>query len=126
MGAGDREQLAATLERHSGSVAAVVVEPLVQGAAGMLMAPAGYLRQVRELCDLHGLPLICDEVATGFGRTGAMFACEHEQVTPDLLCVGKGISGGYLPLSATITTERIYERFLGREDELRTFFHGHT
>ena len=124
--AGDAEQLAATLERHSDSVAAVVIEPLVQGAAGMLMAPDGYLRRVRELCDRHGLPLICDEVATGFGRTGAMFACEHEQVSPDLLCVGKGITGGYLPLSATITTERIYERFLGREDELRTFFHGHT
>ncbi|HUB05072.1 MAG TPA: adenosylmethionine--8-amino-7-oxononanoate transaminase [Solirubrobacteraceae bacterium] len=124
--AGDAEHLAATLERHAGSVAAVVVEPLVQGAAGMLMAPDGYLRRVRELCDRHGLPLICDEVATGFGRTGAMFACEHERVTPDLLCVGKGLTGGYLPLSATITTERIYERFLGREDELRTFFHGHT
>ena len=77
------------------------------------MQPDGYLRRVRELCDEHGVLLICDEVATGFGRTGRMFACEHEGVTPDLLCVGKGLTGGYLPLAATLTTERIYEGFLG-------------
>ena len=81
---------------------------------------------MRELCDAHGVLLICDEVATGFGRTGAMFACEHEDVTPDLLCVGKGLTGGYLPLAATLTTERIYEGFLGESEEFRTFFHGHT
>jgi adenosylmethionine-8-amino-7-oxononanoate aminotransferase len=92
----------------------------------MLLQPDGYLAAVRELCDAYDVLLICDEVATGFGRTGRMFACEHEEVTPDLLCVGKGLTGGYLPLAATLTTERIYERFLGDPDEFRTFFHGHT
>jgi adenosylmethionine-8-amino-7-oxononanoate aminotransferase len=111
---------------HGGQVAAVMMEPLVQGAAGMLMHPPGYLAAVRQLCDSHGALLICDEVATGFGRTGTMFACEQEGVAPDLMCVAKGITGGYLPLAATFTTERIYEGFLGRHDEYRTFFHGHT
>ena len=124
--AGDSEQLDALLSEHRGEVAAVIVEPLVQGAAGMLLQPSGYLRRVRELCDEHDVLLICDEVATGFGRTGKMFACEHEQVSPDLMCVAKGLTGGYLPLAATLTTERIYEGFLGRADEYRTFFHGHT
>jgi len=121
--AGDMERV---LCEHDGEVAAVIVEPLVQGAAGMLVHPEGYLREVRELCDRHGVFLICDEVATGFGRTGRMFACEHEQVTPDFLCLAKGITGGYLPLAATLTTERVYEGFLGEHEELRTFFHGHT
>ena len=89
-------------------VAAVIVEPLVQGAAGMIVHPEGYLRAVRELCDEHGVLLICDEVAVGFGRTGTMFACEQEDVAPDLMCVAKGITGGYLPLAATLTTEAIY------------------
>ncbi len=102
------------------------MEPLVQGAAGMLVHPEGYLRAVRELCDRHGVLLICDEVATGFGRTGRMFACEHEDVAPDLMCVAKGITGGYMPLAATLATERIYEGFLGAHEEFRTFFHGHT
>jgi adenosylmethionine-8-amino-7-oxononanoate aminotransferase len=124
--AGDLEHLGELLARHGRQVAAVIVEPLVQGAAGMLMQPPGYLRGVRELCDRHGVLLICDEVATGFGRTGTMFACEHEDVTPDLLCVGKGITGGYLPLAATLTTEAIYEGFLGGAEEVKTFFHGHT
>lgn len=131
--AGDAEHLADLLERHAGTgggadggVAAVIVEPLVQGAAGMLLQPRGYLRHVRELCDAHDVLLICDEVATGFGRTGRMFACEHEAVTPDLMCVGKGLTGGYLPLAATLTTERVYEGFLGQPEDLRTFFHGHT
>jgi len=123
---GDAEHLAALLEHRSDQVAAVIVEPLVQGAAGMLLQPPGYLRRVRELCDEYRVLLICDEVATGFGRTGKMFACQHEDVTPDLLCVGKGVTGGYLPLAATLTTERIYGGFLGRFDEFRTFFHGHT
>ena len=101
------------LAEHEGEVAAVIMEPLVQGAAGMLVHPEGYLRAVRELCDRHGVLLIPDEVATGFGRTGRMFACEHEDVTPDLLCLAKGITGGYLPLAATLATERIYEGFLG-------------
>ena len=124
--AGDAGHLGELLEAHGAGVAAVIVEPLVQGAAGMLMQPDGYLRAVRELCDAHGVLLICDEVATGFGRTGRMFACDHEDVSPDLLCVGKGITGGYLPLAATITTERVYEGFLEGPEDLRTFFHGHT
>ena len=90
------------------------------------MHPPGYLRAVRELCDRHGVLLILDEVATGFGRTGRMFACEHEGVAPDLLCLAKGITGGYLPLAATLASERIYEGFLGEHEEFRTFFHGHT
>ena len=123
---GDAADLERVLAEHQGEVAAVIVEPLVQGAAGMLVHPEGYLRQVRELCDRHGALLICDEVATGFGRTGRMFACEHEGVTPDLMCLAKGISGGYLPLAATLATEEIYEGFLGEFEEFRTFFHGHT
>jgi adenosylmethionine-8-amino-7-oxononanoate aminotransferase len=121
--AGDMERL---LAEHEGEVAAVIMEPLVQGAAGMIVHPEGYLRDVRELCDRHGVFLICDEVATGFGRTGRMFACEHEDVSPDFLCLAKGITGGYLPLAATLTTERVYEGFLGRFEDFRTFFHGHT
>ena len=123
---GDAADLDRVLTEHEGQVAAVIVEPLVQGAAGMLLHPEGYLRQVRELCDRHGALLICDEVATGFGRTGRMFACEHEGVAPDLLCLAKGITGGYMPLGATLATERIYEGFLGDFEEFRTFFHGHT
>ncbi len=124
--AGDIEHLAEQLRLHGDQVAAVIVEPLVQGAAGMLMQPPGYLRAVRELCDQHGVLLICDEVATGFGRTGAMFACQHEDVSPDFLCVGKGITGGYLPLAATLTTEAVYEGFLGQVEDFKAFFHGHT
>ena len=124
--AGDLNAMAELLSEHGDEVAAVIVEPLVQGAAGILLSPPGYLRGLRELCDQHGVLLICDEVATGFGRTGQMFACQHEDVTPDLMCVGKGLTGGYLPLAATLTTERIYEGFLGPADEGRTFFHGHT
>jgi adenosylmethionine-8-amino-7-oxononanoate aminotransferase len=124
--AGDGDHLEALLAEHGEEVAAVIIEPLVQGAAGMLMAPDGYLRRVRELCDQYGVLLICDEVATGFGRTGRMFACQHEGISPDLMCVGKGLTGGYLPLAATLSTERIYESFLGRPEDSRTFFHGHT
>jgi adenosylmethionine---8-amino-7-oxononanoate aminotransferase len=123
---GDVEEMDRLLSEHAGEVAAVIVEPLVQGAAGMIVHPPGYLRAVRELCDRHGVLLICDEVATGFGRTGRMFACEHEGVAPDLMCVAKGITGGYLPLAATLATEEIYEGFLGEHEEFRTFFHGHT
>jgi adenosylmethionine-8-amino-7-oxononanoate aminotransferase len=123
---GDAADMERLLAAHAGEVAAVIVEPLVQGAAGILVHPEGYLREVRELCDRYGAFLICDEVATGFGRTGRMFACEHEDVAPDFMCVAKGITGGYLPLAATLTTERVYEGFLGRHEEFRTFFHGHT
>jgi adenosylmethionine-8-amino-7-oxononanoate aminotransferase len=123
---GDAADMERLLSEHEGEVAAVIVEPLVQGAAGMLVHPDGYLREVRALCDRFGAFLICDEVATGFGRTGRMFACEHEGVSPDFMCVAKGITGGYLPLAATLTTERVYEGFLGRHEEFRTFFHGHT
>jgi adenosylmethionine-8-amino-7-oxononanoate aminotransferase len=123
---GDAEQMASLLAEHGTRVSAVIVEPLVQGAGGMLMYEPEYLARLRELCDEHGVLLICDEVATGFGRTGTMFACEHANISPDLMCVGKGLTGGYLPLAATLATERIYEGFLGRPDELRTFFHGHT
>jgi adenosylmethionine-8-amino-7-oxononanoate aminotransferase len=123
---GDVPQMERLLRDHEGEVAAVIMEPLVQGAAGMLVHPEGYLRAVRELCDRHDVLLILDEVATGFGRTGRMFACQHEDVSPDLLCLAKGISGGYLPLGATLTSERIYEGFLGEFEDFRTFFHGHT
>jgi adenosylmethionine-8-amino-7-oxononanoate aminotransferase len=123
---GDAEDLARVLANHGEEVAAVIVEPLIQGAAGILVQPPGYLRAVRELCDQHGVLLICDEVATGFGRTGTMFACEQEGVAPDLLCLAKGLTGGYLPLAATLSTERIYEGFLGGPEDQRTFFHGHT
>jgi adenosylmethionine-8-amino-7-oxononanoate aminotransferase len=120
------EALGRELAAHPGEVAAVIVEPLVQGAAGMLTQPPGYLRRVRELCDEHDTLLIADEVATGFGRTGRLFACEHEGVTPDLLVVGKGVTGGYLPLSAVLTTQAVYDAFLGDYTELKSFFHGHT
>ncbi|HYQ79819.1 MAG TPA: adenosylmethionine--8-amino-7-oxononanoate transaminase, partial [Solirubrobacterales bacterium] len=123
---GDAADLERVLAAHEEEVAAVIVEPLVQGAAGMLLHPPGYLRAVRELCDRFGVLLICDEVATGFGRTGTMFACEQEGVSPDLLCLAKGLTGGYLPLAATLATERIYAGFLGAPEQQRTFFHGHT
>ncbi len=115
-----------TLAEHSGEICAFVLEPLVQGAAGMLTAPPGYLRKVRELCDRYDVLLLCDEVATGVGRTGTFFACEQEDVTPDILVCGKGLSGGYLPIAATITTQAVFDAFLAPYDEFRTFFHGHT
>jgi adenosylmethionine---8-amino-7-oxononanoate aminotransferase len=123
---GDIDDMERLLRTHEEELAAVILEPLVQGAAGILTHPAGYLADVRELCDRHGVLLICDEVATGFGRTGTMFACEQEGVSPDLLCLAKGLTGGYMPLAATMATERIYEAFLGDHEELKTFFHGHT
>src|SRR3954451_21421990 len=123
---GDAGDMARILAEHGDPIAAVIMEPLVQGAAGMVVHPPGYLRAVRELCDAHGVLLICDEVATGFGRTGTMVACGRESVAPDLLCLAKGLTGGYMPLAATMATERIYEGFLGAPEEQRTFFHGHT
>lgn len=120
------DHVADVLNRHGSTLAAFVIEPLVQGAAGILTHPRGYLRHVRDLCTMHGVLLIADEVAVGFGKTGTMFACGQEGVEPDFLCLAKGISAGYLPLAATLTTERVFEGFLGRHEEFRTFFHGHT
>lgn len=116
----------ALFAEHGHRLAALIVEPLMQGAAGMWAQPPGYVRALRALTARYGTLLICDEVATGFGRTGRMFAVEHEGVTPDILCVGKGISGGYLPLAATLTTEDIFAAFLAPYDDFKTFFHGHT
>ncbi len=120
------EELERVLRANHDRIAAVVIEPLVQGAAGILVHPPGYLKRLRELTRELGLLLIADEVAVGFGRTGTMFACEQEEVKPDLLCLAKGLSGGYLPLAVTLATEEIYGAFLGEPHEGRTFFHGHT
>ncbi len=115
----------AHLERHGERTAAVVVEPMLQGAGGMVMWPAASLARVREACYRHGVLLIADEVLTGFGRTGRMFACEHASVTPDICCVSKALTAGYLPLAATATTNAVYEAFLS-DDRTKTFFHGHS
>ena len=123
---GDERKLDRVLDLHGHETAAVIVEPLVQGAAGIHVQPPGFLHRVRELTEQAGTLLICDEVATGFGRTGTMFACEQERVAPDILCLGKGLTGGYLPLAATLATEPVYDGFLGAAEEGRTFFHGHT
>jgi adenosylmethionine-8-amino-7-oxononanoate aminotransferase len=114
------------VREHHEELAAIVIEPLVQGAAGMVMHPPGFLRGVRELATRYDVLLIADEVAVGMGRTGRMFACEHEAVTPDLLCLAKGLTGGYLPLAATLATRRLWDAFLGDYASSRTFFHGHT
>jgi len=119
-------ELEQDLDAHGSETAAVVVEPIVQAAAGMVTMPPGFLRELASLCRAHEVLLVCDEVAVGFGRTGPMFACEHEDVTPDLMTVGKGITGGYLPLAATFTTDEIYDAFLGEHEDLRTFYHGHS
>jgi len=121
------EDLDAILKEHVDEIAAVTMEPLMQGAGGMITQPSGFLTKVRELCDRYDVLLICDEVATGFGRLGyKMFATQHEDVTPDIMAVAKGLSGGYLPVAATLTTEKIYEAFLGPHEEKMAFFHGHT
>jgi adenosylmethionine-8-amino-7-oxononanoate aminotransferase len=114
------------LKKHADNIAAVIVEPLVQGAAGMIVHPEGFLKGVRELTKKYNVLLITDEVATGFGKTGKMFACENENVQPDIMCLAKGITGGYLPLAATLTTQEIFDAFLGEPEEFKTFFHGHT
>ncbi len=125
-----QRQCLAELERllavHAHELAGLVIEPLVQGAGGMIVQPAGFLRRVRELCDQFDVLLIADEVAVGFGRTGTMFACQQEGVTPDIMALSKGITAGYLPLAATLTTQQVYDAFLGEYRELKTFFHGHT
>jgi len=114
------------LEQKHEKIIGVIIEPLVQCAGGIIVAPKGFLKAVSKLCKKHGVLLIADEVATGFGRTGKMFACEHEKVRPDIMVMSKGITGGYLPLAATLTTEEIYNQFLGEYDEHRTFYHGHS
>jgi adenosylmethionine-8-amino-7-oxononanoate aminotransferase len=114
------------LKRRHREIAGLIIEPLVQAAAGMITAPPGYLTRIRELCTTYHVLLIADEVATGFGRTGRMFACDREQVTPDLMAISKGMTGGYLPLAATLATEEIYGAFLGDYEDWKTFFHGHS
>jgi len=120
------EVMEKVLREQQGELAAFVMEPLMQGAAGMIDQPAGYISRARELTRKYNTLLIFDEVATGFGRTGKMFAAEHEGVTPDIMAVAKGITGGYLPLAVTLTTEEVYEAFLGKHEDFKAFFHGHT
>jgi len=119
----DLEQV---LSQSANDIAALIVEPVVQGAAGMIVWPDGILNRMKGLCEKHEIFLIADEVATGFGRTGKMFACEHDGVTPDFLCLAKGLTGGYLPLAATLTTKKVFDGFLFDYKEKKTFFHGHT
>ncbi|HEY2760212.1 MAG TPA: adenosylmethionine--8-amino-7-oxononanoate transaminase [Pirellulales bacterium] len=119
-------QLEQALALNHGRIAAMVIEPLMQCAAGMVTHPRGYLRGVRQLCSKYEVLLIADEVAVGFGRTGKMFACEHEDITPDFLCLAKGITGGYMPLAATLTVDEVWHAFLGTYAESKSFFHGHT
>lgn len=119
-------KLERVLEENHRRVGAMIIEPLVQAAAGMIVHPPGYLRGVRELTRKYDVLLIADEVAVGMGRTGKMFACENEDVSPDFLCLAKGLTGGYMPLAATLTTDAIWNAFLGDYAEGKTFFHGHT
>lgn len=120
------EEIEGILKSHAHEIAALVVEPLLQGAGGMITQPPGFVKALRALCDRYDIFLIADEVLTGFGRLGRMFACELEEVTPDFMAISKGLTGGYLPLAATLTTERVYQGFLGDIKDRRTFFHGHT
>jgi adenosylmethionine---8-amino-7-oxononanoate aminotransferase len=120
------DSLEEIMKKRADEVAALVIEPLVQGAAGIIVQPPGYLKKVWELCREYKILMIADEVATGFGRTGKMFACQHEGVLPDIMALAKGISGGYLPLAATLTTDEIYSGFLAEYEEFKTFFHGHS
>lgn len=120
------DELEKILKKHHHQIAAFVMEPVMQGAAGMINQPKGYISRARELTRKYNVLLIFDEVATGFGRTGTMFAADREKVTPDLMAAAKGITGGYLPLAVTFATEKIYKGFLGKYEEFKTFFHGHT
>lgn len=119
-------ELAGLLETNAHEVACLVVEPMIQGAGGMIVMPPGFMAGVRRLCTEHDVLLLADEVATGFGRTGPMFACEHESIAPDLLALGKGLTGGYLPLAATLASDRICDAFLGDWSDFKAFFHGHS
>jgi adenosylmethionine-8-amino-7-oxononanoate aminotransferase len=120
------DQLESILEANAGEVCALVLEPLVQCAGGMRMHHPAYLRRARELCDAHGVHLIADEIAVGFGRTGTLFACEQAGITPDFLCLSKGLTGGFLPMSAVLTTNDVYEAFLDRDSRERAFLHSHS
>jgi len=125
-GLGCLERMEEIIRQNHERTVAVVVEPLVQCAGGIIVWPEGYLRGLRELCNKHEILLIADEVATGFGRTGKMFACEHEEVTPDIICLSKGITNGYMPLAVTAVKEKIFNAFLGELEERKTFYHGHS
>jgi adenosylmethionine-8-amino-7-oxononanoate aminotransferase len=120
------DELEKIVSENCNDVAALIIEPMVMMPGGIITAPEGFLKRVREICIKYNILMIADEVAVGFGRTGKMFACEHENVTPDILSLSKSLTGGYMPLAATITTEEIYEGFLGKYTDFRTFFHGHT
>lgn len=120
------KDLEAILSKDSDSIAAMVMEPLIQGAGGMIVHPEGYLSRAKELCEKYNVLFIADEIMVGFGRTGKMFACDHENVTPDIMALSKGINGGYMPLAVTLTTDEIYNAFIGDYGEQKTFFHGHT
>ncbi|MBI4178309.1 adenosylmethionine--8-amino-7-oxononanoate transaminase [bacterium] len=120
------EAVETALKKNQRRLAAFILEPKVIGAGGIIVQPRGYLSRLAKLCRAYRVPIIADEVATGFGRTGRMFACEHENVRPDFMCVAKGLTGGTVPLAATLTTDRVYRAFLGRYEEAKTFFHGHT
>jgi adenosylmethionine---8-amino-7-oxononanoate aminotransferase len=120
------DKLEEIFKEHSEEIAGFIIEPLIQAAGGMITSPPGYLAGARELCGKYGILMIADEVATGFGRTGKMFACEHENLIPDIMCLSKGITGGYMPLAVTLATDEIYNAFLGEFKELKTFFHGHS
>jgi len=122
----DLKKTETILKKSHQQIAAIAIEPMIQGAAGMLLQPKGFLKNLEKLAKKYNVLLICDEVATGFGRTGKMFAVEHEKVQPDIMAVAKGITGGYLPLAATLTTQKIYNRFKGPYKDFKTFFHGHT
>ena len=120
------DSVEAVLKSHHEEIAGIIVEPMLLAAGGMITMPSGYLRRLRRLATRYHVLMIADEVATGFGRTGYMFACEHEAVRPDLMALSKGLTGGYMPLAATLTTEPIYRQFFGRYEEFKTFFHGHS
>jgi adenosylmethionine---8-amino-7-oxononanoate aminotransferase len=120
------KELERLMEQHAHELAGLVIEPAVQGAGGMIVQPEGFVKRVRELCDRFDVLMIADEVAVGFGRTGSMFACSKAGVTPDIIALSKGISAGYLPLAATLTTRKVYDAFWGAYQDLKTFFHGHT
>jgi adenosylmethionine-8-amino-7-oxononanoate aminotransferase len=120
------KQVEDLLQEKGHEIGAFIIEPLVQGASGIITMPDGFLKRLRELCTEHNVLMICDEVATGFGRTGKMFACDYEEVTPDIMCIAKGITGGYLPVAATLATDEVYNAFLGGYEEKKTFFHGHS